>query len=532
MTADLVVRGRLRTMDPARPHAQALAARAGRIIAVGTSADIEPLRGPGTRVIDTGGCVLPGFVEAHGHFLGDATVQSGALVDIRPAVLPDAGQVVAAVRDAVAARGDTICNGWDGLLQKGLPEPTLAWLDGLAPGTPLIILHNSGHAAYFNSAAARRAGVTRDTPDPAGGRFGRDASGELTGTAYEPAAIGQITAPLQARATPDAAVAALTAESARVNARGVTMMSEMAFAPAARPLLGHVPLTTRLRLYEVSGPSLRSDVEPGAGDDMVRQIGIKMWADGSPWTGNIAAGFPYLASPATASIGVRPGHRHAPNYTHAELLEISRAYRSAGWQLACHANGDEAAQQVLDVWEEMLGGRRPDGPPMLRIEHASSMRPEQFDRAHALGITCSLFPDHIYYWGEAIDDLFGSEVAERWAPLATALRTGMRVSLHNDSPVTPVHPLHNIAVAATRLSRHGRAFGLAESIGVEQALRAQTIDAAWQLHADDIAGSLTPGKYADLVVLSADPLQVPPEEIEGLDVQATFLAGTQVHGAT
>ncbi|MFD0899480.1 amidohydrolase [Actinomadura sediminis] len=520
MTADTILRGRVVTLDDRVPFAEAVAVRAGRVLAVGTASDLDGLRGPGTRTVDVDGCVLPGFVEAHGHFLGDATVQSGHLVDIRPVTLPDAGAVVAAIREAVAARPVAVCNGWEPLLHRGLPEPTLEWLDGVAPHVPLIIMHNSGHSAYFNTRAMDLAGLSGRTPDPSGGYFGRTPAGDLDGSAFEPAAIGLVTAPLRAAVADPAP--ALLAQSARVNARGVTMMSEMAFDPASRPHLRDVPLTTRLRLYEVSTPALRSDVEPGAGDDMVRQVGIKTWADGSPWTGNLAASFPYRSGP------FQP--HHDPNYGAADLLEISRAYHSAGWQLACHANGDAAVQQVLDVWEEMLGGT-PAEAPRLRIEHASAMRPDQFERAHAMGVTCSLFPDHIYYWGEVLDDLFGADVAHRWAPIGTALRTGMRVSLHNDSPVTPVSPLHNIGVAATRLSRRGRAFGVDERVSVAQALRAQTIDAAWQLRADDVTGSLTPGKYADLVVVSADPLRTPPEEIEGITVRETYLAGERVFTA-
>ncbi|MGI5167129.1 amidohydrolase [Spirillospora sp. CA-253888] len=539
MSADLIVRGRVVTVDPANPRAEALAVSNGRIIAVGTNAEIAALHGPGTRVIDAGrSCVLPGLVEAHGHFLGDATVQAGVLVDIRPAVVPDAETVLATIQKAIAANGTagTYCNGWDALLQKGLPEPDRAWLDGLAPDTPLVILHNSGHSAYFNTAAMRRAGLSRDTPDPSGGRLVRDPGGDLTGVALEPSAIGLLTAHLRAAVTPEAATAALAAQSARVNARGVTTMSEMGFDPHARPLLAHAraagAITARLRLYEVATPALASDATPGEGDDLIRQIGVKIWADGSAWTGNLAATFPYLDTPAARALGIPPGHREAPNHTHRELLELSRAYFAAGWQLACHANGDEAAELVLSAWSEMLDGRAPSGPPRLRMEHVSTMRPEQFARAHALGVTCSLFPDHIYYWGEVIaDDLFGPDVADRWAPIATALKTGMRVSLHNDSPVTPLDPLHNISVAATRLSRAGHRYGLSERLSVAQALRAQTIDAAWQLQADDIIGSLTPGKYADLAILSGDPLETAPEEIGDLRVQATFLNGRQVHGA-
>ncbi|HEX2315181.1 MAG TPA: amidohydrolase [Thermomonospora sp.] len=537
--ADLIVRGRILTLDAFRPRARALAVRAGRIVAIGEPDDVADLRGPRTHVIDAGdGCVLPGFVEAHGHFIGDGLMHAGALVDIRPVRIPDAGQVIEVIRRTVAERGETgaYFNGWDPLLQRGLPAPTLSWLDGIAPETPLIILHDSGHSAYVNSVAMRRAGLSRYTPDPPGGHLGRTPDGELDGSAHGPSAVARVMAHLSGLVTAPLFTEALAAESGRVNAAGVTTMSEMGFNPVHRPWLDGAreagALSVRLRLYEVATPALSSQVTPGRGDDLLRQVGVKVWADGSAWVGKMAASFPYLDTPATRMIGLPPGHRALANYTHDELDEIFQAYHDAGWQLACHANGDVAVDLVLDVWEELLEGRPPvAGPPMLRLEHVSAMRPDQFERAHALGVTCSLFPDHVYYWGEVIaDDLFGIEVAERWAPVHSALLSGMRVSLHNDSPVTPVEPLRNIAVAATRMTRGGRLLGGYERIGVDQALRAQTIDAAWQLHADDVTGSLEPGKYADLAVLSADPHEVAPAEIADLEVRATFLAGRQVHG--
>ncbi|NRQ37022.1 amidohydrolase [Nonomuraea sp. NN258] len=519
--ADLVIRGRLLTVDPSRPSARALAVRDGRIVAVGAAHEMPP--GPVTDVGDA--CVMPGFVEAHGHFVGDAVVS--CLVDIRPVTVPDAARVVALIRETVAGRGAAYFSGWDALLQKGLPEPTLAWLDEIAPHTPLTIMHNSGHIVYFNSVAARLAGIGAHTPDPPGGRFGRTPAGELDGTAYQQPAANLVLEPLLREVIPPAIVPALKAAAERANAAGVTMMSEMGLNPVYRLALDAARdlITLRLRLYEVSTPERRSAAVPGQGDDLIRQIGVKMWADGSPWVGNLAATFPYLDNAATRLLGV-PGGRSEANYSAAELLEISRAYFAAGWQLACHANGDQAVELVLDAWERLLrDAGRPDH--RLRLEHCSAMRPEQFARAHALGVTCSLFPDHVYYWGEVLaDDLFGPEVADRWAPIAPALRSGMRVSLHNDSPVTPVEPLRNISVAATRISRRGRRFG--EAIGVEQAIRAQTVDAAYQLFADDVTGSLEVGKYADLVVLGADPREVDPAAIADIPVIATYLQGRQV----
>jgi len=152
-----------------------------------------------------------------------------------------------------------------------------------------------------------------------------------------------------------------------------------------------------------------------------------------------------------------------------------------------------------------------------------------FVEAHGR-VTCSIFVDQIHHWGDVIvDGLFGPERGSRWMPAGSAVAAGMRISLHNDPPVTPEEPLRNISVAVTRMAPSGRVLAPEERLTVEQAIRAQTIDAAWQLFTDDVVGSLEVGKYADMVVLSADPRTVPPEQISDLDVHATFLAGRQVY---
>jgi len=166
----------------------------------------------------------------------------------------------------------------------------------------------------------------------------------------------------------------------------------------------------------------------------------------------------------------------------------------------------------------------------LRLEHVGAITDEQLQRAHDLGVTCSIFVDQIHYWGDVIvDGLFGPEHGNRWMPCGSAVATGMRISLHNDPPVTPEEPLRNISVAATRMAPSGRVLAPEERLTVDQAIRAQTIDAAWQLFSDDAIGSLEVGKYTDLVVLSADPRSVPAEQVADLEVRATFLAGKPVY---
>jgi hypothetical protein len=530
MAADLVFFGTVLTVDEAGPTAAALAVADGRVAAVGDRSVVEALVGPDTEVVELGtGCLVPGFVEAHGHPLMEAIVLADRIVDIRPVTMRAADDVVAAVRREVAARGESgaYLNGWDPLLQLGLPEPTLAWLDGMAPETPLVIVHNSGHKAYFNTAAARQAGLDRDTPDPKGAKYGRDAAGELDGTAEETGAVfSLIGGAIDANGYP----AMLLAECARLNRAGLTTCSEMAFDPMFRPVLDALrdDLTVRLRTYEMSTEKMSTTEVPANGDDVVRQVGIKIWVDGSPWIGNIDLSFPYLDTEATRTIGVTPGSCGHANYTREQLTEIVNAYYPLGWQMACHVQGDAGVDTILDVYGEALQAN-PRDDHRLRLEHVGAISDAQLQRAHDMGVTCSIFVDQIHYWGDVlVDGLFGAEHGSRWMPAGSAVATGMRISLHNDPPVTPEEPLRNIAVAATRIAPSGRVLGPQERLTVDQAIRAQTLDAAWQLFSEDAIGSLEVGKYADLVVLSADPRAVPPEAVADLEVRATYLAGRRV----
>ncbi|MBY0441729.1 MAG: amidohydrolase [Mycobacteriaceae bacterium] len=533
-SAELVIRGTVLTVDDAQPTAEALAVLDGRIVAVGACAEIDGWIGANTRVIDIGtGCVMPGLIEAHGHPLMEAVVLSERIADIRPVTVRTADEVVDAVRREVATRGTAgaYLYGWDALLQAGLPEPTLSWLNDIAPMTPLVIFHNSGHKAYFNSAAAQAAGLSRNVPDPQGAKYGRDANGDLDGSAEETAALlPLISGAINPAHFPDL----LSAEFARLNRAGLTMCSEMAFTPAFRPLLEQLrdrgALPVRLRTYEISNEALSTDMTPDNGDDLLRQVGIKIWVDGSPWIGNIDLSFPYLDTEATRTIGVAPGSCGHANYSRAQLTEIVGAYFPRGWPLACHVHGDAGIDLILDVYEEALRTNpRPDH--RLRLEHVGAMRPDQMRRAAALGVTVSMFVDHIHYWGDIlVDGLFGADRGASWMAAGSAVAAGIRISLHNDAPVTPEEPLRNISVAITRTAPSGRVLAPDERLTVDQAIRAQTLDAAWQLFADDIVGSLEVGKYADLVVLSADPRTTAPEEISDLVVRATFLAGRQVYG--
>jgi predicted amidohydrolase YtcJ len=214
------------------------------------------------------------------------------------------------------------------------------------------------------------------------------------------------------------------------------------------------------------------------------------------------------------------------NYTAEQIAALADTFFAQGWQLACHVHGDLAVDAVLDAFEGARV-RDPRGDRRLRLEHCGAMRPEQFARARALGATVSFFVAHLYHWGDVlIDELFGDRHGAQWMSTRSALDAGVRISMHNDGPVTPADPIGNIATAVTRRTKGtGRVLAPDQRLTVDEALRAQTIDAAWQLFVDERTGSIEVGKSADFVVVSDDPRAVDRDAIRDITVQATYFEG-------
>lgn len=527
--------GEIITMSEERPRAGAVLVDSGRIVGVGSEAELAPLVPAGANTARFDGVMMPGLIEPHGHPTSSAAMLGPGVTDIRPVVLATAAEVMRALGAAIAERpAGVLANGWDPLLQRGLENPTIATLDALAGATPLVIVHNSGHSAFFNSAAAQLAEVTRDTPDPAGASYERDAAGELTGVAHEVGAVFGIAAPLVPH-EPHELASLVREELARANAAGVTTIADLSWNPVSAPLFAaaraDTEFTARLRGYEMSRPGGSASVPLRDGDDMVRQIGIKTWADGSPWVGNIATSFPYLDTAATRGMGLAPGHRGAPNFSEQQIYEIALGYARDGWQLACHAHGDLAVDSVLNAWQRVITELDLGLSHRFRLEHCGAMTAAQFERAAAMGVTASVFVDHVRYWGDVlVDDLFG-EPGARWADAAAAFDAGVRATFHNDGTVTPLEPFTNMSVAMTRLSRSSRRLSGAAGVSIGDAMRAHTVNAAWQLFEEENLGSIEPGKYADLIVIDRDPYAVPAADVAATRVLATYLAGELVFAA-
>lgn len=517
------------TPDPASAP-EAMLVEHGTIVAIG-SRDEVPAPAAATHIDLGEGWVLPGLIEPHGHPSESASLMGNGVIDIRPVTLARADQVWDAIKIALAASPRpprVVANGWDPLLQPGLTPPTLANLDALAGEVPLVIVHNSLHSAYFNTAAAREAGIDRNTPDPVGASFGRDSSGALTGLALEAAAVAQIVGPTLAAAKADMPRRLTTHLLELRRTRGITTIADLTWnhqlGQLATALAEAGSLPVRLRGYETSSPGATASVPLENGDAWYRQVGIKIWSDGSPWVGNIATSFPYLDTAATRALGFEHGHIGHANYTTEQLIEIGSQYAGEGWQFACHAHGDVAIDSTLDAYEALIT-KFGLHDHRFRIEHCGLMTPAQFERAARLGVAVSLFVDHITYWGDVIvDDLFG-ERGLAYADAGAAFAAGHRATFHNDGTVTPCEPLRNMAVAETRTSRTGRHLGGGSGVTRRDSLRAHTSNAAWQLRSEHEIGSLAPGLRADFAVIDVDPRSAAPEVLAEARVLATAVDG-------
>ena len=526
---------------PGPPEAEALAVTAGRITKVGSRDEVLELRRKETTVIDLQGrALLPAFIEPHGHPFEVGMTLSPPAVDVRPFTVPTASGVFAKLTDAVdtTPKGQPILlNGVDPLLQSGLQPFSRTELDRLAPNNPVVIITNSGHAAYGNTAAFAAAGITKTTPNPMGSEYVHGPNGQLTGEVREWAALMALTAPFASAIMANAGDNLRWAYSQLARA-GIATATEHSYDSRTQSevftkLAQQPDCAMRVRAYEIGTQDLADTPNHVRGRRakagvLFDKIGMKLWADGSPWQGTIFTTFPYLNNATTAEMGLGRNHRGGMNYTPQQIQELTAAFIDQHWQVSVHAHGDAAIDVVLDAFEQ---GKV---PPSLRprLEHVGAMRPDQFDRAAQLGVTPSLFIEHVYYWGDVlVDKLFGMEHGSTWMSARSAFDAGLRVSFHNDGTVTPPDPIGNIATAVNRIAKgSGRVLAPEQRIGIDAAIRAHTINAAWQLRLDTEIGSLEAGKYADLVVLSQNPRAVPPAELRDVAVEATYLMGRQTYG--
>jgi predicted amidohydrolase YtcJ len=536
--ADLVLRnGRLLTMEDTRPEAQALAARAGRIVFVGSDAEAARYIGSPTRTIDLQGrLAIPGFIEGHGHFA--ALGESKLGLDLTSTT--SWTQIVQAVADAVArARpGQWIVgSGWHQDKWTAAPQPnvdgfpTHASLDAVSPDNPVILTHASRHGVFVNAKALALSGITRATRNPPGGDILKNAGGEPTGFLNENAARLVKRGAGEPEPTVDEAAARLR-EILRLAdqealAHGVTSFHDagapFATVDAMRAAVDrgdlHVRLWVMVRgdLADLAANLDRSRTI-GYGGDRLTVRAIKDFADGALGSRGAWLLTPYTDKPD--SVGL-------PRPSMQTLPQVARLAMEKGYQLAVHAIGDRANREVLNVFEAAFtnAGRR-GADLRWRIEHAQQLHAADIPRFAALDVIASMQPVHATSDGGWVGDRLGTarvdEGAYVWRKL---LASGAALAAGTDVPVEDIDPIANFHAAVTRRLADGRVITDGQKLTRMEALRMLTLGNAFAAFEEPIKGSLAAGKLADVTVLSKDLTTVPDDEIRGARVVYTIVGG-------
>lgn len=545
MAADLILKAKsfiTVDKDMSRAEAVAIDTSSGVITAVGSLADVQK-SAPDAKVQDLGSnVVLPGFVDAHNHPLISGVLTRSPGHWIAPYVgFPDYEKDVKPYFRKVQAEEPKgvpqVFMGIDRSLQA-VTEPTNVDLDEFFPDRPVAIVDNAGHTVYFNTAHLNSLGWADNKPpaDPQGAHFGRNADGTSNGRAYESAAMIAVLGSIMAEAVPHPLLSAAKWLQYMAS-NGITMTSEHTYQDNMQKAfiaLSSVPsVPVRLALYHVMfEDSCANDFSSPVPEALLKKNGIKVWADGSPWTGNIATSHGYLDNATTKAAGIAPGTRgeEVMNYTRDQLFQAMDAYADKGLQMSCHVNGDIAIDIVLDAYEYGLSKFNLLGTDhRWRLEHAGAARPEQFARAAQLGVSVSLGPFQFIYWGDLLDGvLFESDFGSQWPRVGDAYRDGAVVSFHNDGSATPPLPLLNIKTVVTRMTPSGKLHGPEQKVSLDVALQMQTINGAFMLKREKESGSIEVGKFADFVVLDTDPYEVDPTTIDQIKIQGTWLSGKPV----
>ena len=526
--ADLiVVNARIHTVDDGRPRAEAMAVRDGRVQFVGSRRGAETLRGPRTRVVDLGGAtVIPGIADAHVHLLGlGLALRTVDLTGTR-----SLDEVIAriAARAREVPPGTWITGrGWD---QNDWPDTRLPTHDALSravPDHPVYVVRVDGHASFSNAAALRAAGVTAQTPDPDGGRIEKNAAGP-TGVLVD-RAMGLVSRRIPATTRDqvrDATLAAIrevnrlgltSVHDAGVDASVVDVYEELARA-GSYSLRNYVMIRqddSTLARYFRRGP------QSALHDGRLWIRAIKISADGALGSRGAALLDPYSDEPGHSGLILTSGER---------VRDVAARALRAGFQLNVHAIGDRGNRVVLDAFEAALR-EVPTADHRFRVEHAQILHHDDIPRFAQLDVIPSMQSTHQtsdMYWAPNRIGFSRSLGAYAWRSL---LNTGVVIANGTDFPVEPVNPMFTFHSAVTRQDDNGWPVGGwfgDQRMTREEALKSMTLWPAYAAFQEDLLGTLSPGKLADFVVLDRDIMSVPPEQIRGTVVLATYIGGRPV----
>jgi len=538
--ADLVLLGgKIVTVDASMPEAQALAARGDRIVALGTDEEIEAYIGADTRVIDLDGqLAVPGLIEGHGHWMS----YGASLMELDLRHAKDWDHIVGMVEEAVSEvePGQWIVGrGWhqDKWDTRPTPNveglPTHDSLSAVSPENPVFLSHTSGHGVFVNAKAMEAAGITRDSKDPSGGEIVRDADGNAIGMLREGSAdpARQALADYQAERTPEEIDrasrrhVALAAEDALKN--GITSFHDMGSSFETLDLLktmadeGNLPLRLYMAIQETA-----EDMEDklddyrlvgyGGGYLTIRTIGEKV-LDGALGTHGGWLLEPYNDLPRSSGFEVTP----VTEIEASAALAIEHDY-----QMAIQGIGDRAARELFNIYEREFENHPEKADLRWRIEHAQVIHPDDLPRFAELGVIPGIQGIFACSDGPWVDERLGDErTRERGYIWRSMIDSGAVVQNGTDPPVEEIDPIASFDCSVTRRLPDGSIFNADQAMTRMQALESYTINNAHAAFEEDVKGTLTPGKYADITVLSKDILTIPDDEIRDTEVVYTIIGG-------
>ena len=532
-TADSIyINGNIYTVDDDFTTATAMAVKGDRILYVGDQEGAEAYLGAGTQVTDLeGNTVLPGLIEGHMHIsnLGENHLKLDCYFKSKEDILEMVRQAAEAAEPGQWIQG----SGWLDTLWETPGYPTKEELDAVAPDNPVILIRSDNHMCWVNSKALELAGITKDTPDPQGGKILKTDDGELWGCLTD-TAINLVRDLVPAYTVEEQQQALLLAQeqlfsygfTSAVNA-GTTVQgleNFKALYESGEMKLRTYPmimLTTDLTSPEAEYIRTHAPSEE-LYDNRMLVRGVKIVGDGS------------LGSRGSALLedySDDPGNRGSYRFTDEEIYDIMSLAYNNGYQIAYHAIGDGANHQVLDTYERLLE-ENPREDPRLRIEHFQVVTPEDIDRAMDMGILTAMQFTHATSDLTMAEDRLGSERIKTAYAWRTVLDKGGIIIGGSDAPVELVNPFHGLYAGVTRMTRAGEPEGgwyPEQKVTREEALRAFTIWAAYGQFEEDLKGSLEAGKLADFVVIDRDYMTCPEEEIKDIQVLATYVGNELVY---
>src|SRR5580658_3029782 len=525
--ADLIItNAKIWTVDKAHPTAQAVAVLGDRIIAVGSNADVDVLRGHDTKVINAGGkLVLPGFNDAHVHFVGGG-------LQLESVQLNDATSKQEFVRRIAeqarkTPKGEWIQGGdWDETKWNPLSLPTKELIDPVTPDNPVFVSRYDGHSALANSTALRLAGITSQTPDPPGGVIVRDPQGNPTGDLKD--AATDLVFKVIPALSHEQRLRAVRRALEYAASLGVTSVQNMdpdyADIAAYAELLQNGELTTRIYaapLIDQVDDQVKIGIRHAFGGPFLRLGAVKAFADGS--LGSRTAYFFEPFSDEPGNHGLLGEEMQPLSLMRDRMMKAD----AAGLQICTHAIGDQAIFIILDLYAEIVKTHG-QMDRRLRIEHAQHMAAKDFDRFAQLNVIASVQPYHAIDDGRWAEGYIGHDRASRTYAFRTFLKHGVHLAFGTDWDVAPLNPMMGIYAAVTRATLDGKypdGWFPEQKLTVEEAVRAYTMGSAYAEFQEKEKGSISPGKLADMVLLSDDIFSIAPSEIRAAKVLKTFEGG-------